>query len=400
MADVMTDLNIRRGLSTVLFSEPGVVNDNVIIEEGCWYLCTDTAELFLGVLTEDGLILKPINGIAKDVESVDPAIVQALSEEIESIRKSLNNYATEQYVLDAIENHDNIAKKADVLEVKTKLEEEVIPTIQETIIPTVQELAEKAATQGWVQEQSFATETFVAEKISEIDFPEVDTSKFITTEIFDNALVTKANEVPFTFAKFITKPLGNFTFGENVINLSLAEILAKLLGLTDQDPNVQEPTEPDGIIGTIIKNQLPMYTITKNSTLEPVPYKLLTLTESDAAVVANEAGFYQIVDTRGNIIESGYQELQIANDEVYYVIALPKIVDYNTIVEVKAWNDLENAWTDTGSSKPVLTCDEGIVASLCSEFDLDISHIDTSVYTVWAMEACPDGSVYRFVINE
>lgn len=61
MADVMTDFNIRRGLSTVLFSEPGVINPDILIEEGCWYLCTDTAELFLGVSTEDGLSLKHIN---------------------------------------------------------------------------------------------------------------------------------------------------------------------------------------------------------------------------------------------------------------------------------------------------------------------------------------------------
>ena len=58
----MIDFNIRRGPSTVLFSAPGVVNDNVVIEEGCWYLCTDTAELYLGVQVGDKLTLKKING--------------------------------------------------------------------------------------------------------------------------------------------------------------------------------------------------------------------------------------------------------------------------------------------------------------------------------------------------
>jgi hypothetical protein len=58
----MIDFNIRRGPSTILFSKPGVVNDNVVIEEGCWYLCTDTAELYLGVLADDKLTLKKING--------------------------------------------------------------------------------------------------------------------------------------------------------------------------------------------------------------------------------------------------------------------------------------------------------------------------------------------------
>ena len=59
----MVDFKIRRGLSTLFYSEPGVINPRLVIEEGCWYLCTDTAELFLGVNDpKNGLILKQING--------------------------------------------------------------------------------------------------------------------------------------------------------------------------------------------------------------------------------------------------------------------------------------------------------------------------------------------------
>jgi hypothetical protein len=58
----MTDFKVRRGLSTAIFSEPGVVNPLLIIEEGCWYLCTDTAELFVGVIDENkNPTLKKIN---------------------------------------------------------------------------------------------------------------------------------------------------------------------------------------------------------------------------------------------------------------------------------------------------------------------------------------------------
>ena len=57
----MTDFKIRRGLSTVLFSEPGKINPKLNIEEACWYLCTDTAELFLGVNVNGTLTLKKIN---------------------------------------------------------------------------------------------------------------------------------------------------------------------------------------------------------------------------------------------------------------------------------------------------------------------------------------------------
>ena len=69
----MLDFNIRRGLSSVLFSEPGVVNPRLAIEEGCWYLCTDTAELFLGINTESGLTLKRINEVkAEDFPTQTP----------------------------------------------------------------------------------------------------------------------------------------------------------------------------------------------------------------------------------------------------------------------------------------------------------------------------------------
>ena len=58
----MVDFKIRRGLSTTLFLETGELNPRLVIEEGCWYLCTDTAELYLGVLDDSGLTLKQING--------------------------------------------------------------------------------------------------------------------------------------------------------------------------------------------------------------------------------------------------------------------------------------------------------------------------------------------------
>ena len=61
----MIDFKIRRGPSELLFTAPGVVNPQLVIEEGYWYLSTDTAELFLGVQDEttESLTLKRINGL-------------------------------------------------------------------------------------------------------------------------------------------------------------------------------------------------------------------------------------------------------------------------------------------------------------------------------------------------
>ena len=68
---------IRRGLSTELFEvdeSTGKVNYEVhklnSIEDGCWYLCSDTAELFIGT-TEDGVsTLKRINEHEEVVQTV------------------------------------------------------------------------------------------------------------------------------------------------------------------------------------------------------------------------------------------------------------------------------------------------------------------------------------------
>lgn len=62
----MNDFKIRRGLSTTLFVAPGVVNPNLIVESGCWYLCTDTAELFIGLDSESSTTLHKINSVNLD----------------------------------------------------------------------------------------------------------------------------------------------------------------------------------------------------------------------------------------------------------------------------------------------------------------------------------------------
>lgn len=78
MADL--DFKIRRGLSTQLFVNgiEGNINPKLIIEEGCWYLCTDTASLFLGGTFDGKLDLRRINDI--DRATVIPELQEALAD--------------------------------------------------------------------------------------------------------------------------------------------------------------------------------------------------------------------------------------------------------------------------------------------------------------------------------
>lgn len=58
----MSDFKVRRGLSSTLFKAPGEINPKLILEQGTWYLCTDTADLFVCVTLSNGqLSLKQVN---------------------------------------------------------------------------------------------------------------------------------------------------------------------------------------------------------------------------------------------------------------------------------------------------------------------------------------------------
>lgn len=99
----MTEFRIRRGLSTTVFISPGIVNPKLLIEEGCWYLCTDTAELFLGIIDTTGkLTLKRINEITSDGNINSEVLVQ-----LEELKKEL-------VTLENIELYQKIESESDL----------------------------------------------------------------------------------------------------------------------------------------------------------------------------------------------------------------------------------------------------------------------------------------------
>ena len=122
------------------------------------------------------------------------------------------------------------------------------------------------------------------------------------------------------------------------------------------------------------------------------------MTEAEALEQPTESGFFQVVDTNGTQIKAGYQELQADSEDVYYVIALPKEIDYPTMVTMELYSDALGQWMEAENFK--FTKEPAEVAALCDEAGLDISHIDENIYTVWAVDECPTGSKLRFIINE
>jgi hypothetical protein len=152
----MQDFKIRRGLSTVLFSAPGVVNSKLVIEEGCWYLCTDTAELFLGVNENGTLKLVRINGEA----TTQPDTEQPLSQGISKVEINDNGELVVHYTSGDSTNLGRVVGKdgTDGLVTSVKIGDRLFEH-----------------SNGIIELPEFITEELVDSKISAIEIPEVPT---------------------------------------------------------------------------------------------------------------------------------------------------------------------------------------------------------------------------------
>lgn len=243
-----------------------------------------------------------------------------------------------------------------------------------------------------------ATEQFVRDEIAGIDIPEVDTSNFVTTEALNTAFAVKADNIPFTTNRYVQNATGNFAVGDNVNGLTVAEILTKLLGLSD---DVVEPDEPEGIVETIMFNKTPMHQINDNDIMVEVPYVLNSYSEQDASFVNDGiTGFYTVTNEEGTRVEAGYQHFS-TQKEPYYIIALPEELEVTETgnVTLQTWDTTvtPNKWTD---AVYVLTSDyDEIVATY--NIDGITPPVAPEGYRLWADLSTNDpGTSYRFIIKE
>jgi hypothetical protein len=149
------NFKIKRGPSDVL------KNPLLIIEEGCWYLSTDTAELYVGIIENDTPVLKRINGdIIPEISFEGYATEDFVREAIASIN------IPEVEVYDDTELRNLINSKADV----NHLHEEYLTEHQD-----ISHLATKAELPNI---NGLASEAYVDEKIAGIEIPEADLSNY------------------------------------------------------------------------------------------------------------------------------------------------------------------------------------------------------------------------------
>lgn len=322
-----------------------------------------------------------------------------------------SNFITMKDVEDKgyLTEHQDLSGYAKSQDVTAEIAEAVSGFITE--IPGEYVTETELASKGFLTEHQslagLATEDFVTDAISKIEIPEPDLSAYakstaVTAEIAA-AVTTKADEVPFTTAKFVTNPQGGFVNGDNLHGLTIAEILAKLLGLSDTNPDNPDvpdvPDEPTGIIDTIVTENIPIHQVAEDGSLQLVDYKYIAYDETTAAGLDGQTGFYQVTNSAGEIIESGYQHCT-TQKEMYYVVALPEslVVGDGGNITLQNWDYGNNVWASADYS--VLTNDQEEIRVAFEDAGLE-APVAPEGYTIWADLSLADpGTDYRFIINE
>ena len=179
----MVDFKIRRGLSTTLFSSPGIVNPRLVIEEGCWYLCTDTAELFLGVLEDNTLVLKKIN----QSDAVNRPSSTPSTGEGEADRGVIGAYIDEEKGELYLVFSDNTEESLGIV-VGSSGKDGLVTSIKigETTYEHTNGVIElpEFVTTSYIDAQigGLATKEFVEDAIADIDIPQLDLNNYATKE--------------------------------------------------------------------------------------------------------------------------------------------------------------------------------------------------------------------------
>ena len=252
------------------------------------------------------------------------------------------------------------------------------------------------AAKGYLTTQNlsgYATESFVNEAIANIDIPKVNTDAFVTTETLAQTLGNKANEVPFDTDKFVTNPIGNFVVGETLKGLSISEIFAKILGLSDVAP--LPPDIEVSIKDKILNNELSLYVLNEAGELVEESYKFKTFDEATANSAPVETCFYVINNPDGKP-EYGYQHIT-ETKEMYYIVALPTELVLGETAKLMTWDAAGGAWTDVDAS--TLTNNYEVISGALAEVDLVLPTLEG--YTFWAdLNTVDPGARYRFIITE
>jgi hypothetical protein len=351
----MTDFKIKRGLSSVVFSEPGIINPNLIIEEGTWYLCTDTAELYLGITVDGELTLKQING-----EHGTPTEGETTTGIVDAYIKEETG---ELWVVFADGSEKALGSVVGASEtVSIKIGENTFEAVDDVI-----ELPE------------FATESFVEDKLAEIEIPEVN--------LDDYAL---KSEIPTDYIKEIPS--------EYITESELATELAKiehptvsLDGYATEDfvrDAIAELSDKDiDLTGYATKDDIKDFASTTyvdekvaGISLPEVPTKVSAF-ENDAKYLQNK---YEVLPIEGMFVQYRDGEIRLNTQRV-----TPTHQNVGTTGNPNMYYATFRAFAPEGATQ----CKEGLNGTIDAEYSALATDEQGRKYTtIWAAIANYDGT--------
>jgi len=188
--------------------------------------------------------------------------------------------------------------------------------------------------------------------------------------------------------------------------MTIREIFVKMLGATLK-------VVYDSITDQIIAEELPVYSIDADGNVTATPYTYIEIAAgSEVAgeiVKPTQSGFYQIKDSSGNVIESGYQEVSDVNLNHVYHIAFPEAVDFNVSGRVDEYDELGKKYStvwdvSTGTKLITLTDDLTVIESLYdTQYYAQIKAEEDALpgYNMWLIDpnTMSPGKIYRFIIE-
>ena len=353
----------------------------------------DTSVVYTKEETEQ-LVTESVKGLAS-TDYVD--------ESVKNVKVDLTGYATEEFVNNAINNID--FPETDLSNYYNK--EETTNLINQAIesIPEVD--VSDMATKTWVGEQNFITD--VSDKASKIhthkladitDYKEPDLTPYAKVDDVDSLLGTKANSILFNDTAIVNNAIGGFKVGDSLTGLTLVEIISRLLNVSNK--------VIDSVVESIKVNESPMYTVTSTGEVIEREFTVISVTESEQQTKPNESGFYEITNEQGEVIESGYQEIQGEDPDCPYMVAFTNNVDLNTNVIVYTYDEMNNQFVETWNPANNNYSDD-FTDDLNQLKDIDENYYNFAVenenalpgYNLWVnLNEGSNGRILRFVIKE
>lgn len=264
----------------------------------------------------------------------------------------LNNdatFATEQFVIDKIAEAELSGKDVDLTGyAKESYVDEKIAEIKIPEVPTNVSAFENDANYITLNDVPETDLTNYYTK-SEVENLIPDVSNLVSRETLNTELDKKANDILFTDNYVVTTPFGGFVSNESVQNMTISQIITKLLGLTlyvPPTPDIELPDSSPEIAVEIVTNKAPVSVLDENGNLVEVtnPDDFYRELGTEEAKLDNqvESFFYQIVDDNGEVVESGYQVSTIYQENDYLTVLIPNTI---TNFHVEEYSALAGDWS-------------------------------------------------------